>query len=151
VLLATADVAPATSQSDVQSYAVVVSPDVSIDDVSVEQLRRIFQFKQRYWKGGRRITVLYSESSLEPGSFLLDEIYRLDYPSLKRFILEKLYQGELDLAPKVVASDRSVLRFVASGHGLVAIVASDTINGNGAKVLTVDGRRPETDDYPLRR
>lgn len=151
VLVAMAHTSPATAEAGGEDSAVVVSPDVPIEDMSMEELRRIFLFKQRYWKGGGRITILYSETSLEPDSFLLDEIYRSDYPSLKRLILEKLYQSEIELAPKVVASDQSVLRFVASGRGLIAVVAAESITGDGAKVLTVEGERPGAKDYPLRR
>jgi hypothetical protein len=150
LLLTWAFMSSATAEAGGQECAVVVSPDVPITDVSMEQLRRIFLFKQRFWKGGGRITILYSETSLEPGSFLLDEIYRSDYPSLKRLILEKLYQSEIELAPKVVASDQSVLRFVGSGRGLIAIVAAESITGDGIKLLTVEGKRPGAQDYPLR-
>jgi len=149
-LLSALAFAPPAAPQAREDYCVVVSPDVSITDMTMEELRRIFQFEQRFWRGGGRITVLFSETSLESGSFVLDTLYGSDYPGLKLLILEKLYRGEMELAPKVVASDGSVLDFVESGHGLIAIVTRDSVGDNGVKVLTVDGQRPGSEGYPLR-
>lgn len=146
-LLAAAD-AP-VSPSD--EYAIVVSSDVSVEGVSMEQLRRYFLFREKFWKPGHAVRVLYSEDDLVPRSFLLEHIYRRDYPSLRRFIVEKLYQGEIDLAPKVVASDEVAVAFVDSGSGLIALVRASAARGTKTKVIAVDGLLPGAPGYSLRR
>ncbi len=134
-----------------EAYAVVVSQDVPISNIEIDELKRIFRFKQRFWRAGRPLTLLYSDESLDPGSFLLDRVYGADYGSVRKLILEKLYSGEIDLAPKVVATDDTVVAFVASGSGLIAVVRADAADGNSVKVLTVGGYALGSADYPLRR
>lgn len=143
-----AGVSPAAGQ---QVFVAIASPDVPVSEVSSEELRDIFLLNKRFWERGRPITVLLSEPSLESGSFLLDQIYRMDYSTLRRWILEKLYRGEIDLAPKVVATEDRAIRFVATGQGLIALVPLSALGEDKVRILAVDGQLPSSDTYPLRR
>ena len=151
LVLATLVVATPELHAEDETHVVVVSPDVPVSNIEIDDLRRIFQFKRRFWRAGRRLTLLYSEENLTSGSFLLDRIYGMDYSSVRRMILERLYSGDIDLAPKVVASDETAVAFVASGSGLIAVVRVDAVGEEPVKVLTVGGMKPDSADYPLRR
>jgi hypothetical protein len=142
---------PGTHAQGSQRYAVVVSPDVPVSNLSTKELHRLFVFSKRFWAPSRPVTVLYSDDSLAEGSFLTESIYDMNFPSIRRLILEKLYQGELDKAPKVVANDGLAVDFVASGRGLIALVRADAIGDAAVKVLRVDGHAIDAGDYPLRR
>jgi len=148
IVLASVAAVPAEA---VEDYAIVVSPDVAVTSINVEQLRRLFLFREKYWKPGRPVKLIFSEDGLEPSSFLLERIYRSDYPSLRRLIVEKLYQDEIDLAPKVVATDEVAAAFVASGRGLIALVRANAVHGTNAKVVAIDGILPGASGYALRR
>ena len=132
-------------------YALVVSDDVVVEAIEKEEVQRLFLFRQRFWRSGQRVNVLLAEPDLVEHSFVLDEVYEMTYPSLRRYILERLYQGEIDLPPKVVSSYEDAIRFVASGNGVVAIVPLDSVPDAGVRVLTIDGTRPGADGYPLKR
>lgn len=94
------------------------------------------------------MTILLSENGMEPGSFLLSHVYQVsDKASLRRLILEKLYQGQIDLAPKIVATDELAIRFVAAGRGLLAVVRADRLDGDGVRVLSLDGKLPGSPGY----
>lgn len=134
-----------------EDYAVVVSPDVSVASLDLDQLRRLFLFRERFWKPGMAVTVLLSEDGLRPGSFLLQRLYRMDYASLRRLIFEKLYQQEIDLAPVVVASDEVAVEFVAAGRGLIALVRASALHGRSVKVVAINGALPGAGGYVLRR
>lgn len=152
VVAATIVVPVDPSEAAVVEYAVIVSPDVPVSDLTTDELRRLFQFRRRYWRPGSPVIVLLSESGMGQGSFLLTEIYQLrDQSSLRRFILEKLYQGQIDLAPKIVASDEVAIRFVAAGRGLIAVVRANQVGDAGVKVLSLDGMLPGSTGYPGRR
>lgn len=145
-----AAVAPKLCAAD-ETYVVVVSPDVPYSNIEIDELRRIYQFKQRFWHAGQPLNLLYSEEDLVSGSFLLDRIYRTNYGGVKKLILQNLYSGEIGLAPKVVATNETAVTFVASGRGLIAVVRADAVGDEPVKVLTVGGRAPDAADYPLRR
>jgi hypothetical protein len=145
-------VAPAaTNAAGEESYVVVVSPDVPVSDLRLDEVRRLFGFRQQFWSSSLPVTVLYSDEGLAPGSFMLDRIYGLEHRSLKRLILEKLYSGEIDLAPKVVSTDTAVVDFVGAGQGLIGLVRADAVAGDSVKILTIEGKAPDAGDYPLRR
>ena len=133
------------------TYVVVVSPDVTATNLTMEELRRLFFFRERRWKSGPAASLVYSEEGLEPGSFLLTAIYHMSYPELRRLILEKLYQGEIALAPRVAPSDGIAVTYVASGRGLVALVPAAVGQGTRAKILTIDGLAPGSAGYALKR
>ena len=139
------------SAAEDELYAVVASVDVPVKSLSIEDLRRLFLFRERYWKPGLPAKIILSEEGLEPNSYLLSQIYGRDYPSLRRLIIEKLYQEEIDLAPKVVASDELAVVFVASGRGLIALVHASAARGTNAKLVAIDGLLPGMPGYGLRR
>jgi len=129
-------------------FAIVASPDVTVADLSLDELRRLFGFSRKYWTASSPVTILLSEESMEPGSFVLEKVYQLpDKASLRRLILEKLYQGQIDLAPKIVGSDELAIRFVAAGRGLLAVVRADAVDGAGVKILALDGKLPGSPGY----
>jgi hypothetical protein len=142
---------PQAVSSAPEEFVVIASPDVPLSGLSLEQLRRVFLFREKYWKPGLPVTVLLTENGLEPGSFLLEHIYRMDYASLRRLIVEKLYQEEIDYAPRVVASDELAVALAASGRGAIAIVRAKAAEGARVKILAVDGLRPGSPGYALRR
>jgi hypothetical protein len=130
---------------------VIVSPDVDVQSLSLDQLRRLFTFREKYWGFGKPVRLILSESQLEPGSFLLDRIYRMDYGALRRLILENLYQGNIDLAPRVVASDAVAVEYVSAGRGLMALVRLGAVAGKQVRVVPIGGVTPGSDSYSLRR
>jgi hypothetical protein len=136
---------------EAEIYAVVVSSDVPVKSLTLDQLRRLFLFRERYWKPGLPVKLLFSEEGLEPQSFLLKTIYGRDYPSLRRLIVEKLYTEEIDLAPKVVASDELAVVFVGSGKGLIALIHASAARGTNARLVAIDGLLPDAAGYKLRR
>jgi len=142
---------PAETPKIVEEYAVIVSPDVPVAGLTLAQVRRMFLFTERYWKSGTPVRVLLSDDGLVSGSFLLETIYQMDPQRLRRYIIEKLYQQEIDLAPKVVGNDDLAVKFVASGSRLIAIVRAEAVKGEQARVLPVDGALPGSPGYALRK
>lgn len=138
--------------ADLERFAIVASPDVPVQDLSLDELRSIFMFRKHHWSPGRPVTVVFGDEFLNSDSALLEMIYGMDYPSLRRMILEKLYQGELDLPPKVVATDRAVIAYVANGRGLLGWVHASALSpqpDGSFKVLTIGGKAYGDPGYPL--
>lgn len=141
----------AAGEAWTEEYVVVVSDDVQRDEVSTAELRRMYLFRSRFWGANRPVQLLLTEPNMQDDSFLLSEILAMDHPSFRRLIIEKMYQGVLDLAPKIVASDELAIDFVRAGSGLMAIVSAEAAEEGPVKVLSVDGAPPGSEDYPLRR
>jgi hypothetical protein len=140
---------PVANASPGTKFSVIVSPDVELTKCSIAELRRLFGLERQFWNAGHPVVVLLPATGTSTQAFLLRRIYRTDVSGLKRLILEKLYRGEIDLAPKSVTTDRQAISFVASSQGLVAVVPSQLAAGSGVRQLRIDGKLPEDAGYPL--
>jgi hypothetical protein len=140
---------PRAPASDAREFAIVVSDDVAATALTSGDVRRLFSLDRRFWKAGHPVVVLLPAAGTATREFLLHRIYRTDEGGLKRMILEKLYQGEIDLAPKTVSSDREALTFVSSSRGAIAVVPAGLVEGTRVRTLKVDGKLPGSAGYPL--
>jgi hypothetical protein len=139
----------ASVDAEGRSFAVIVSKAIASDELSVEELRRILTFKRTQWKSGQAINLLLPGGSLPARAFMLSKLYRMSDDELRRFILQRIFQAEIDFAPKVVDAERDAVAFVASGRSAIAIVSADTPGLGTVKVLRIDGRLPGDAGYPL--
>lgn len=140
---------PAIAAPADRAYAVIVSKGVEVDELSLDELRRILTFKRTQWKSGRTINLLLPGRSLPARTFILERLYRMSDEELRRFILQRIFQAEIDFAPKVVDVERDAVAFVASGQTAMAIVSSATPGLDSVKVLRIDRRLPGQAGYPL--
>jgi hypothetical protein len=144
LLLALALATPAASRpvppAAPHAFAVVVSPDVDARSVTLSDLRRLFLLDRRFWKPGQPVVTLMPPGGSPQRSYLLGKLCGLDEPGFRQLVLEKMYRGDLDLAPKVVGSDGEAVAFIAASHGAIAIVAADVAEAHGCRVLAVAGK-----------
>ena len=132
-----------------KSFAVIVSKNVAVDELSIDELRRILTFKRTLWKTGQPINLLLPGGSSPVRSFVLNKLYRMTDDELHRYILQRIFQAEIDYAPKVVAAEQDAVAFVTSGKSVVAIVSADTPGLGAVKILRIDGRLPGEAKYAL--
>jgi hypothetical protein len=147
LLLGTPESAPTATKKTV--FAAVASRSVPVDEVSLAELRQMFLLEKRFWKKGQPLVALYPASGSATRAFVLERLCRSTEGEMRHMILEKMYRGEIDLAPKVVNSDTEAVSFIAAGRGLVAIVPADMVTGESIKVLRIDGRPPYAAGYAL--
>lgn len=130
-------------------FAVIASRGVPVDDLTFDELRRVFLFKRRVWRPGQPVNVMLPDSGLPARAFLLRHVYRMSEQDLRRFILERIFQAEIDFAPKVVGSDAEALAFVRAGRSLITVVSAGAPRLAQVKVLRIDGKLPRQPGYPL--
>ena len=141
--------APAVS-AEGRGFAVIVSQGVPVEALTRDELHRIMTFKRTHWKSGQAINLLLPGSSLPARTFLLRNVYRMSEKELRQFILQAIFQAQIDFAPKVVEAERDAVAFVASGRSAIAIVSSEAPNSEMVRVLRIDGRLPGEAGYSLR-
>src|SRR5438094_315343 len=89
---------PVARATGPREFAVVVSTDVTATSFTSGDVRRLLSLERHFWKAGQPVVVLLPAAGTPTREFLLRRVYRTDEGGLKRMILEKLYQGEIDLA-----------------------------------------------------
>ena len=140
----------APRRASAQAIAVVVNPAVPVTDLSVADLNNLFTFTKRSWPGGGRVTLYLPPPASPARAALLKGVYHMDDAQLKRFLLEKVYQGDIDVAPRVGASDEDVVALVAGAPGGISLVPASKVSGDKVKLLKVGGKAPADPGYPLK-
>jgi hypothetical protein len=131
------------------SVAIVVNPDVSMSDLSMNQLRRIFLADQQFWPGKSRITLLMRAPGAVERELVLDQIYQMDEGQFRQYWIAKIFRAEVPSGPKIVWSSDMALELVTAIPGSITFIPAGSVDET-VKVLSIDGLYPDQPGYPLR-
>ena len=129
--------------------AVVVHPDLPVDDVSFAELRKILLGDRQFWSSGMRVTLLVQPPKSPEREIILKKIYRMTDTQFRQYWIAKVFRAEASSEPKIFYSNEMAFSLVAQIPGAVALVKADDAP-DGVKVLKIDGRGPGDADYRLR-
>jgi ABC-type phosphate transport system substrate-binding protein len=137
--------APARAEDPARTIAVVVDRDNPRQDITVAELREIFQGKRKDWPDGARIIAL----DLEPGPAregFNRAVLKMDQAAVDQYWVEQKVRGT-GTPPKAVGPATAV-KLVPRVRGAIAYVPLSAVDAS-VKVLTVEGVAPDKAGYPL--
>jgi len=143
VLLLVCLTAPAAAD-----IAVIVHPDVTVDDLSFADLRKIMLGDRQFWASGQKITLIVAEPVDTGRSVLLERVYNMSEQQFRQFWIARVFRGEAAEGPKVVISSEGVMEMVSVLAGSIAFVDFDDVP-SGVKALKIDGKLPGEEGYAL--
>lgn len=146
VAFATPAVAQDAKAGDV---AVVVRPDVPVDNLSFAEVRELLLGDRQFWNAGLRVYLLMRAPVARERDVILKTVYRMSEAEFRRYWIERVFRAEAQSGPKIVYSNDTATELVASIPGAVAFVDAAQVP-KGLKVLRIDGRLPGEKGYPLR-
>lgn len=138
-----------TSTVAQQSLAIIVNRSNPVDDVSFEELRKIFLGERSHWSNGRRITLVMIEAGRPERAAMLRELYRMNETDFSRHFLHGLFTGQVLVSPKTLSTPVGVCKFVFNVPGAIGYVRASDVD-DFVRVIRIDGRLPESKDYSLR-
>ena len=149
LLTVTAAAAPTGPERLAGPVAIVVHPATPVDNVSFEELRRIFLGEQQFWGGGdTRITLLVRPPRSSERAVILDRVYRMNEGQFRQYWIAKLFRAEVSSGPKIVYSNESALDLVSAVPGAISFLDA-SVPTRSVKVLSIDGMAPGQRGYPL--
>ena len=128
--------------------AVIVHSDVTVDDLSFGDLRKIMLGDRQFWSSGQKITLIVAEPVDTGRSVLLERVYNMSEQQFRQFWIARVFRGEATEGPKVVISSEGVMEMVSGLAGSIAFVDFDDVP-SGVKALKIDGKLPGEEGYPL--
>ena len=128
--------------------AVVVRPEVPVDDLSLSEIRKLLMGDRQFWSPGMRVTLLMRAPATRERDVVLKTVYRMSEADFRRYWMEKVFRAEAQSGPKIVYSNEAATELVTAIPGAVAFVDATQIP-KGLKVLRVDGHLPGEKGYPL--
>ena len=128
--------------------AVVVNPQLALENVSRERLRRIFMGDQQFWPSGKPVTLLVQHPSTEERGQLLRSVFRMSETQFKQYWIAKVFRAEIASGPKTVLSNEMAAHLVNAIPGAIAVMPVAEVPET-LKVLRVDGQLPGEAGYGL--
>jgi ABC-type phosphate transport system substrate-binding protein len=148
-LLAGAPAPAMAQQSAATAVAIVVHPSVKTDNLSFDELRRIFRGEQQFWPDKSRITLLVRAPVAQERKLVLEKIYRMSEDAFRQYWIAKMFRAEVASGPKLVYSSEMARELVGAIPGAIGFMPATNVMP-GVKVLKIDGRAPGDPGYPLR-
>ncbi|MBP7147269.1 MAG: hypothetical protein KBD01_06970 [Acidobacteria bacterium] len=141
--------AGAVAQDVRRDVAIVVRPEVPVEDLSLRELRLLLLGERQFWSPGMKVTLLMRAPATPEREVILKRVYQMSEAEFRRYWIEKVFRAEAQSDPKIVYSNQTATELVAAIPGAVAFVDATQVP-RGLKVLRVDGHLPGEKGYPLR-
>ena len=138
--------AQAAQPSDI---AVVVHPDVSLDNLPLTELRRIILGDREFWPSGVRVTLLLRAPVAKERDVAVKDVCEMTEAQFRQHWIAKVFRADTQSTPKIVYSGEMALDQVSRTPGALTFVLASSV-ARGVKVLKIDGKSPGQPGYPLK-
>lgn len=130
--------------------AVVVHPDVQLENLTFAELRRVLLGDREFWPSGQPVTLIVRAPVAADRTVLLKKVYGMTEPQFRQYWIAKVFRAEAAAGPRIVVSNNESVQMVGVLPGAISLVDADDIPA-GLKILKIDGKRPGEKDYALKR
>jgi len=130
--------------------AVVVHPEVKVDDLTFAELRKILLGDRQFWSTGQQVTLIVRAPGAAERQVMLEKIYKMSEAQFRQYWIAKVFRAQATSGPKVVVSNQESVDLVGVLPGAIALVDADDVPA-GLKVLQIDGLEPGDAAYALAR
>jgi ABC-type phosphate transport system substrate-binding protein len=129
--------------------AVVVHPDVPIDNLTVAELRRILLGDREFWTAGVRVALFLRAPAARERDVAIKDVCQMTEAQFRQHWIAKVFRADVQSSPRIVYSGQMALDQVSRTPGAITFV-EDTAAVKGVKVLKIDGRSPGQAGYRVR-
>lgn len=142
--------APVMAQAQAQTdIAVIVHPDVAVDNLTLADLRRILTGDREFWANSGRVTIFIRAPIARERDAVVRDVCQMTEAQFRQHWIGKVFRAETPSGPKIVYSADSTIEQVSRTPGAIGLVPSP-VTARNVKVLKIDGRGPGQSGYKLR-
>jgi len=134
--------------TEAEVLAIVVHPDTVVDELTQEQLTRIFRAEQQFWPDNSRITLLIRAPVSAVRTTVLEKIYHMTEAEFRKFWIAKMFKAEVPSGPRAMYTSGMAISLVSAIPGAITFIPLSNVPENG-KILKVDGKLPGQAGYQL--
>jgi hypothetical protein len=135
--------------AEATDIAIVVGPNVPVDNLSFAELRRLMLGERQFWTSSLKVTLLVRAPGAREREVVLKTIYQMSEAQFRQYWIAKVFRAEAASAPRIVYSNEMATELSASIPGAVAFIEASQVP-KGLKVLKINGVLPGQPSYPLR-
>jgi phosphate transport system substrate-binding protein len=129
--------------------AVIVHPDVAVDNLTLAELRRILLGDREFWSTGVRVSLLIRAPVARERDVVVKDICQMTEAQFRQHWIGKVFRNETSSGPRIVYSSQMALDQVSRTPGAISFVEAP-LAGKSVKILRIDGRSPGQQGYRLR-
>jgi ABC-type phosphate transport system substrate-binding protein len=129
--------------------AIVVRPDVPVDNLSFAELRRVMLGDRQFWSSDLRVTLLVRAPGSRERDVVLKTIYQMSEAQFLQYWIAKVFRAQVTSGPRIVYSNEMATELAAAMPGAVTFVEVPEVP-KGLKVVKINGLLPGDKGYPLR-
>lgn len=141
-------VAPVIAQTQ-PDIAVIVHPDVAIENLTLADLRRILTGDREFWTSAGRVTIFIRAPIARERDAVVRDVCQMTEAQFRQHWIGKVFRAETPSGPKIVYSADATIEQVSRTPGAIGLVPSP-VTARNVKVLKIDGRAPGQSGYKLR-
>ena len=130
------------------AVAIVVRSDLTIDNLSFAELRRVMLGDRQYWSSNLKVTLLVRAPGARERDVVLRLIYQMSEAQYRQYWIAKVFRAEAAGAPRIVYSNEMATELVAQIPGAISFVDASQVPA-GLKVVRISGLLPGQPGYPL--
>src|SRR5579862_143776 len=94
VLLAALSLAAFPAETGDTAIAIVVRPDVPVDNLTFPELRRLMLGEKQYWSPSLRVTLLVRAPGAHEREIVLRDIYQMSEAQFRQYWIAKVFRAE---------------------------------------------------------
>jgi len=129
--------------------AIIVRPDLPLDNLPFTELRRLMLGDRQFWSSNLKVTLLVRAPGAHEREVVLKDIYQMSEAQFRQYWIAKVFRAEAAAGPRIVYSNEMATELVAQIPGAVAFVDASQVPA-GLKVMKINGHLPSEPGYPLR-
>src|SRR5689334_6892514 len=133
---------------EASDIAIVVRPDVPVDNLTFAELRKVMLGDRQFWTSNLRVTLLVRAPGTREREVVLKTIYQMSEAQFRQYWIAKVFRAEAASGPRIVYSSEMAAELASAIPGAVAFVDAGQVPG-GLKVLKINGLLPHDPGYPL--
>jgi hypothetical protein len=141
--------APVPAQTQGPDIAVVVHPDVPIDNLTVPELRRILLGDREFWASGIRVALFLRAPVARERDVAIKDVCQMTEAQFRQHWIAKVFRADVQSGPRIVYSGQMAIDQVTRTPGAITFVENTAVV-KGVKVLKIDGRSPGQAGYRVR-
>jgi hypothetical protein len=145
-LLVSAPVPVLTQGPDI---AVVVHPDVPIDNLTLAELRRVLLGDREFWTSGVRVALFLRAPVARERDVAIKDVCQMSEAQFRQHWIAKVFRADVQSGPRIVYSGQMAIEQVSRTPGAITFVENSAVV-KGVKVLKIDGRSPGQSGYRVR-
>jgi len=140
----------AQAGSAAKDLAVVVHPNVPVDNLTYAELRRLLLGDREFWTSGMRVTLLIRAPVARERDAAVHGVCQMTEAQFRQHWIGKVFRADTANGPKIVYSAEMALDQVSRTPGALTILEASAAAGKAGKILRIDGKLPGQAGYRVK-